>query len=176
MMNNTYRGIPFYSIEGIAKLMKDIFEEEEKKRKENPEKYDKEQQYYKNLIDEILNKKSEKTSIDKMVNKKPCSCKECAEDKKIPENFKMENMEDRKGVILTFIIPGLNKSDVQIKIQDNFVRVSSDKEAAFFGKIDQNIKMKFDIDLNNSKAKFENGILTIYVYKKPINEYTLTIE
>lgn len=74
-------------------------------------------------------------------------------------------------------LPGVKKEDVKIILEDGILSISGEKKNLFdekgdvtvyrnerkFGKFDRRFKLQDDIDPDNVKAKFENGVLTVSV-------------
>lgn len=180
MEQNYYKKNPFlqyYSIEDLYDFLKTLERlDNQDKKEEKPKECSPKSNNINDFIDKYLSNKYLNNKINKNMEKEDTSKVDDKEIKKEADNFYMENMEGRVGVILTYIIPGLAKEDVKITLHDNFVKVFSEKEVAYFGKLDSKVKMKFDIDVKASKAHFENGILKIYLYKKKVDEFSITIE
>ncbi|MEM3312837.1 MAG: archaeal heat shock protein Hsp20 [Thermoplasmatales archaeon] len=73
----------------------------------------------------------------------------------------VQNREDETDITLE--LPGVNKSDINIETGDKSLIVRVDKEGRKYYK---EIKVQFDIQPENVKATYSNGVLDI-VIKKP---------
>lgn len=91
------------------------------------------------------------------------------------KGFKMENIngenDETTGVKLTYIVPGVDKSELNISFDDNTCNVTCEKEIMYFGKLDSKVRMKFDVDYTKTTAKLEFGVLEISLYRaKPVSK------
>ncbi len=86
--------------------------------------------------------------------------------------------EDNTSFILTADIPGLNKSDIDISVEDNTLKLSGDREYKKIdegteyhyqernhGKFFRSFKLPITVDEENISAAFKNGILTVILPK-----------
>lgn len=86
--------------------------------------------------------------------------------------------EDSTSFTLTADMPGLNKSDIDISVEDNMLRISGDKEyiktdkdveyhyhERNHGKFFRSFKIPLTIDEKKISAVFKNGVLTIIMPK-----------
>lgn len=93
--------------------------------------------------------------------------------------FSMNNILDDKnnsiGVKLTYLVPGLTRDDLNVSIEDNICYVQSSKNICYFGRLSHKVKMKFEVDIEKSTSKLENGILTVSLYKKKANSTAIKI-
>lgn len=81
--------------------------------------------------------------------------------------FTMKNFEeDNGGVELTYLVPGLTKEDIEISLDENVCIVKSIKKVPYFGELDSKVKMKFDVDVEKTTCKLENGVLKICLYRQ----------
>ncbi len=74
-------------------------------------------------------------------------------------------------------LPGLNKDDIQIKVQDNTLTISGEKKKdtnedknvlrneRIFGSFSRSFNLSEEINAEDIEANFENGILTIALGK-----------
>ena len=91
------------------------------------------------------------------------------------KGFKMENItgesDETIGVKLTYIVPGVDKSELNISFDDNTCNVTCEKEIMYFGKLDSKVRMKFDVDHTKTVAKLDLGVLEISLYRaKPVSK------
>ena len=86
--------------------------------------------------------------------------------------------EDSSSFTLTADIPGLNKSDIDISVEDNILRISGDREyiktdkdieyhyhERNHGKFFRSFKLPLTVDEKKISAVFKNGVLTIILPK-----------
>tara|TARA_Y100001970_G_C14165391_1_gene820984 strand:- start:1029 stop:1466 length:438 start_codon:yes stop_codon:yes gene_type:complete len=86
--------------------------------------------------------------------------------------------EDNTSFVLTADIPGLNKSDIDISVEDNILKISGAREykktdestechfqERNHGKFFRSFKLPLFVDEENISAAFNNGILTIILPK-----------
>ncbi len=106
---------------------------------------------------------------------------EFTNDVEFPVNrFPMVDVvDDEKSIKLIAELPGLNKEDVKILLEDGFLTVSGEKKNEFegkeeiniirnerlFGKFERKFELPEDINPDEIKAKFENGLLNISIAK-----------
>jgi HSP20 family protein len=88
-------------------------------------------------------------------------------------------IEDDKGVEIDVAAPGLDKSDFEIKVEDNVLTISAHKEEQKLIEGANYIKKEFGyenfqrsftlpenvFDTDKIEAKYENGVLKIYIPK-----------
>jgi len=85
-------------------------------------------------------------------------------------NNKMENYrepltdinEDNNNIYITYELPGIDKKDIKLTINENNIELRVDKEPRKYYK---NIELNAPVDANTAIAKFTNGILDISVKK-----------
>lgn len=97
--------------------------------------------------------------------------------------MKTDIKETDKAYEMTIDLPGCNKDDIDVEIKDGYLTVSasmksesseSDKDGTFIrkerfsGKSSRNFYVGDEIQEDDIKAKFDNGILNITVPKKEI--------
>ena len=86
--------------------------------------------------------------------------------------------EDSSSFTLTADIPGLNKSDIDISVEDNMLRLSgnreytkADKDVEYHyhernhGKFFRSFKLPLTVDEKKISAVFKNGVLTVILPK-----------
>ena len=93
--------------------------------------------------------------------------------------------EDEKSFNLEIKVPGLTKSDIDIRVLDGVMTITgekdvSDKEYIRKGYSTYRVKKQFnltdDIDLNKINASVENGILNVYLYKKDLKSNEIKVK
>ena len=104
-----------------------------------------------------------------------------------PNNFelssysfpKVDLMEDEKFITIIAELPGVNKDDVKIVLEDGVLTLSGEKKndvnendkidftrnERMFGKFERKIELVEDINPDEVKAKFDNGLLKIMIAK-----------
>lgn len=104
-----------------------------------------------------------------------------------PNNFelsfnsfpKVDLMEDEKFITIIAELPGVNKDDVKIVLEDGVLILSGEKKNDVnendkinfsrnereFGKFERKFELVEDINPDEVKAKFDNGLLKIMIAK-----------
>jgi HSP20 family protein len=105
--------------------------------------------------------------------------------------IKIDMKEVDNEFIITADVPGVDKSNIDININDNYLTIKTEKNKEkeesksnfyyserSFGVQSRTIKIPKNVDKDNIKAKYENGVLNIRVPKtnKTVSSKTLTIE
>ena len=92
---------------------------------------------------------------------------------------RVDVVDDEKSIKLIADLPGVKKEDVKILLEDGFLTVSGEKKNEFegkeeiniirnerlFGKFERKFELPEDINPDEIKAKFENGLLNISIAK-----------
>ena len=92
---------------------------------------------------------------------------------------RVDVVDDEKSIKLIAELPGVKKEDVKILLEDGFLTVSGEKKNEFerkeeiniirnerlFGKFERKFELPEDINPDEIKAKFENGLLNISIAK-----------
>jgi HSP20 family protein len=86
---------------------------------------------------------------------------------------------DEKGYYLEIDLPGVKKEDIDISVNDGVLVVSGERKLekkeekpnytrieSFFGRFERAFKLPNDADLDNIEAKYEDGVLKIFIPKK----------
>ena len=86
---------------------------------------------------------------------------------------------DDKGYHLEIDLPGVKKEDIDISVNDGVLVISGERKLekkeekenytrieSFFGRFERAFKLPADADLDNIEAKYENGVLKIFIPKK----------
>ncbi|ACM93215.1 heat shock protein Hsp20 [Nautilia profundicola AmH] len=89
---------------------------------------------------------------------------------------------DEKGYYLEIDLPGVKKEDIEISVNDGILTISGERKLqrkeekenytrieSFFGRFERSFKLPADADADNIEAKYENGVLVLYIprRKKP---------
>ena len=86
---------------------------------------------------------------------------------------------DENGYHLEVDLPGVKKEDIDISVNDGVLTISGERKLekkeekdnytrieSFFGRFERAFKLPNDADLENIDAKYENGVLKIFIPKK----------
>lgn len=106
-------------------------------------------------------------------------------------SFKTDIKETSEGYVVHAELPGVNKEDINIDYNNNYLTISAIKNNEFEEKKDNYIRRERsygsvsrgfyinNIDKNSIKAKFDNGVLSVELPKKDLisnNENKILIE
>lgn len=106
-------------------------------------------------------------------------------------SFKTDIKETSEGYVVHAELPGVNKEDINIDYNNNYLTISAIKNNEFEEKKDNYIRRERsygsvsrgfyinNVDKNSIKAKFDNGVLSIELPKKDLisnNENKILIE
>jgi len=128
---------------------------------------------FENIINEFMN-----TSVGNIVTHKDVKYTSPA--------VNIEKKDD--GYSLQFALPGMTKSDVEIKIEEDTLIITGNKEADAegsnyrlkefnYGVFTRKFTLDKNIDQTSIKASFADGVLTIDLATKPIDPpKTITIK
>jgi HSP20 family protein len=115
-------------------------------------------------------------------------------EKEIERELKLimpvEMYETPEELVVRVELPGVKKEDIDISVRDNYLIIKAEKREEVeenrehvhiaervYGKFERVIPLPADIDTENVKAKYENGILEIRFPKKSaVKEKKITIE
>ncbi len=100
--------------------------------------------------------------------------------------------EDENKVYITAEIPGVDKKDVKVTLQDNVLTIEGEKKSEVkdekknyyriertYGSFCRSFSLPAEVDPDKIKAKFDNGVLTIEAEKKeptPTNKKLIEIK
>lgn len=100
--------------------------------------------------------------------------------------------EDENNVYVTAEIPGVDKKDVKVTLQDNILTIEGEKKSEVkdekknyyriertYGSFCRSFTLPAEVDTDKVKAKFENGMLLIEAAKKeptPTNKKVIEIK
>ena len=86
---------------------------------------------------------------------------------------------DDKGYYLEIDLPGVKKENIDISVNDGVLTISGERKLekkeekenyvrieSFFGRFERSFKLPPDADLDNIEAKYEDGVLKIFIPKK----------
>ena len=86
---------------------------------------------------------------------------------------------DDKGYYLEIDLPGVKKENIEISVNDGILTVAGERKLekkeekenytrieSFFGRFERSFKLPADADLDNIDAKYEDGVLKIFIPRK----------
>ncbi|WP_298042384.1 Hsp20/alpha crystallin family protein [uncultured Clostridium sp.] len=106
-------------------------------------------------------------------------------------SFKTDIKENPEGYVIHAELPGVNKEDINIDYNNNYLTISAIKNNEFEEKKDNYIRRERsygsvsrgfyinNIDKNSVNGKFDNGVLSVELHKKDLisnNENKILIE
>ncbi len=111
-------------------------------------------------------------------------------EKQVKLFMPIEMYETPEELVVKVELPGVKKEDVDISVRDNYLVIRAEKKEEYeenreqvhvservYGKFERVIPLPADVDVDNVKAKFENGVLEIRFPKKSaVKEKKITIE
>jgi HSP20 family protein len=84
-----------------------------------------------------------------------------------------------KGYIIEVDLPGVKKEDIEISVEDGILTIRGERKLekkeeaenytrieSFFGRFERAFKLPADADSENIEAKYEDGVLKIFIPKK----------
>ena len=93
---------------------------------------------------------------------------------------KIDVRETKKDVLVTAELPGLEVKDIDIRLTDNVLTLSGEKKQeskheeedyyhmeCAYGSFNRSISLPSEVESDNVKAEFKNGILKISMTKRP---------
>lgn len=121
--------------------------------------------------------------------KEKCACasdkvKECCQMNVPILPIALDVKEKTDCFVVEVDLPGVKKEDIKVEVEDNMISISGERTAEkdndfkshivgrHFGTFDKRVKLPESADMNNIMAKYENGVLTLVIHKKPefVNE------
>ncbi len=99
-------------------------------------------------------------------------------------DMRLDMKENHHDYVVYVDIPGVNKTDIQISIQDNYLTISSERKSEkesdnedhtyyfserSYGKVSRSIKIPKNVMIENISAKYDNGVLKIVLPKSHEN-------
>lgn len=112
----------------------------------------------------------------------------------ITSNFypRVDISEDENNIYVTAEIPGVDKKDVKVTLQDNILTIEGEKKSEVkdekknyyriertYGSFCRSLTLPAEVDLDKVKARFEDGLLKIEAAKKeptPTNKKVIEIK
>ena len=98
----------------------------------------------------------------------------------LPAQIKVDVKENPSEFIVEAEIPGASKENIHVNIEGNVVTVSAEisqvdsqnkddkllRSERYYGEVSRSFQLPVDIDESASKARYENGVLTLNLLKK----------
>lgn len=112
----------------------------------------------------------------------------------LPSSFhpRVDISEDENTIYITAEIPGVDKKDVKVTLQDNILTIEGEKKSEIrdekknyyriersYGAFCRSFRLPAEVDPDKIKAKFDNGLLTIEATKKeptPTNKKIIEVK
>ena len=92
--------------------------------------------------------------------------------------IQLDFAETDKEVRITAELPGMNESDIDIRVSDNMLVISGEKKAdrnveahgyilreRSFGRVERSLPLPDGIDVNAAQAVFKSGVITLTIPK-----------
>lgn len=98
----------------------------------------------------------------------------------LPAQIKVDVKENANEFIVEAEIPGANKDNIHVNIDGNIVSIRAEvsqvdsetkddkvlRSERYYGEVSRSFQLPTDIDDSSSKARYENGVLTLNLQKK----------
>jgi HSP20 family molecular chaperone IbpA len=84
-----------------------------------------------------------------------------------------KDTDDAEGVELTVELPGVEECDLSVKIIDRCVVI--DAKGIYKNYKFKSTPLPKEIDEKNSDADYEDGLLTVYIYKKKVESFDVPV-
>ena len=98
----------------------------------------------------------------------------------LPAQIKVDVKENANEFIVEAEIPGANKENIHVNIDGNIVSIRAEvsqvdsqtkddkvlRSERYYGEVSRSFQLPVDIDDGISKARYENGVLTLNLLKK----------
>lgn len=95
-------------------------------------------------------------------------------------NMKMDVKETEKSYEIAVDLPGVDKKDIKLSIEDNMLTITAERQAMkkeegdsfkrmerFSGVASRSMSLPENVDVDNIEASNENGVLHVKIPKKP---------
>lgn len=109
-----------------------------------------------------------------------------------PAQIKVDVKENDNAYIVHAEVPGVSKEDIHVSLDGNVVTLRAEvkqqdstgkdekvlRSERYFGAVSRSFQLPVDLDQTQAKAKYDNGVLTLTLPKKPATggAQRLTIE
>ena len=102
-------------------------------------------------------------------------------ERNAPVPVKVDVTENDKGYVVHAEIPGVTQDDIQVSIEGNPVTIAAEvkrnaeakegervlRTERYYGQTYRSFTLPVELDESHSEAKYENGVLTLTLAKKP---------
>ena len=92
------------------------------------------------------------------------------EQYQVPGGSDVESISnDTNGWKLRLELPGYNKDEVKLSIDEDFLTIAAeteDEDRSFLGKEERRVRISDDVDAENISARLENGILFLEIPRR----------
>ena len=121
--------------------------------------------------------------------RKKCVCatdkvKECCQMMTPILPIALDVKEKADCFVVDIDLPGLKKEDIKVEVEDNVIMISGERipenddsfksyiNGRHFGAFEKRVNLPESADMNDIIAKYESGVLTLIIHKKPecVNE------
>jgi HSP20 family protein len=100
-----------------------------------------------------------------------------------PVQIRMDVKESDGAYLVQAEIPGVRKDDIHVAIEGNVLTVSAEvkqedvqaqnervlRSERYYGSVSRGVQLPYEIDQTQSKAKYDNGVLTLTLPRKQGN-------
>ncbi len=97
-----------------------------------------------------------------------------------PNQIKVDVTESDRAYTVQAEVPGVNKEDIHVSVDGSLVTLSAEikqedvqtkddktlRSERYFGSVSRSFQLAQDIDQSESRARYENGVLTLTLPKK----------
>lgn len=93
------------------------------------------------------------------------------EAKRLSNPIASQLLESENGFLISYDIPGINVSDINVQLDDDYLTISAerknpfDKEGSIIKKYNQSYLLPKNIDRDKINAHYENGVLSLSLPK-----------
>ena len=101
-------------------------------------------------------------------------------DRSAPQGVRVDVAENDKGYVVFAEIPGVKKDEIHVAIEGNQVTIAAEvkrrgvdenarvlRNERYYGNVYRTFALPVELDEGGSEAKYENGLLTLTLVKKP---------
>ena len=99
----------------------------------------------------------------------------------LPAQIKVDVQEREGAFEVQAEIPGVKKDDIHVELDGNIVSLQADvrqedrqqqggrvvRSERYYGSVSRSFQLPADVDESQAKARYENGVLTLTLPKKP---------
>jgi HSP20 family protein len=107
-----------------------------------------------------------------------------------PGQIKLDVKDSDAAFLVQAEVPGVSKEDIHVAVDGNVVTVRAEvkqedkstsdekllRSERYFGAVSRSFQLPVDVDAAKAKAKYENGVLSLTLPKKPTAEGSRTLK